>query len=167
MPHQRHRVDGGHAGGEDEGGRWSKRRCDWPRVVRRKVIYMPATPGNLPTNEPAGTTRTQPRNGRTWFPILLGVLCGLIALCLLAEHEPPAFYRLTAWMFNEPRPCKLIEPCTVHFTLFMLSLAALGGSVGVLFSRWRKTTAFLFLLATLMVIAVFALQGNYLEPLWH
>jgi hypothetical protein len=122
---------------------------------------------NPPTQESDAITGVQPQKGRTWFPILLGVLCGLIALCLFAKHEPPAFYRLTAWMFNETPPCKVIEPRTVHFTLFMLTLAAVGGSIGVQLSRWRKSTAFLFLLATLGVIAVFAALGAHLEPVWH
>jgi len=41
----------------------------------------------------------------------------------------------------------------------MLTLAAVGGSIGILFSRWPKRTAFLFLLAILVVIAVFAALG--------
>lgn len=61
----------------------------------------------------------------------------------------------------------MIEPRTVHFTLFMLTLAAVGGSIGVLFSEWRKRTAFLFLLAILTVIAIFSALGAYLEPVWH
>ena len=91
----------------------------------------------------------------------------MIALCLLAKHEPPVFYRLTAWTINETPPVKMIEPRSVHFTLFMLTLAAVGGSIGVLFSQWRRRTAILFLLAILVVIAVFAALGTYLEPVWH
>ncbi len=128
---------------------------------------MATSPDNPPTDESDTSICVPPLTGRTWCPILLGVLCGLIALVPLGTHGPPVFYRLTAWMFNEPRPCKVIEPRTVHFTLFMLSLAALGGSVGALFSRWHKTAAFLFLLATLAVIAVIAVLGSYVEPLWH
>ena len=63
---------------------------------------------------------------------------------------------------------KLVEPDSVHFTLFMLTVVAVGGSIGVLFSQWRKRTAFLFLLATLAVIAAFSVLGNYLESsLWN
>ena len=91
----------------------------------------------------------------------------MIALCLLSTHEPPFFYHLTAWAINETPPVKIIEPRSVHFTLFMLTLAAVGGSIGVLFSQWRKRTAILFLLAILVVIAVFAALGTYLEPVWH
>jgi hypothetical protein len=80
----------------------------------------------------------------------------MIAACPFAKHEPAAFYRLAAWMFNET------PPVTIN-TLFILTLAAVGGSIGVLFSRWRKRTAFLLLLATLVVIAVVAALGNYLE----
>jgi hypothetical protein len=91
----------------------------------------------------------------------------MIALCVLARHEPPVFCRLTAWTINEPPPAKMIEPRSVHFTLFMLTLAAVGGAIGVLFSEWRKGTGFLFLLAILVVIAIFSSLGTYLEPAWR
>jgi hypothetical protein len=91
----------------------------------------------------------------------------MIALWLLSTHEPPFFYQLTARVFNEAPPVKIIEPRSVHFTLFMLTLAAIGGSIGILFSQRRKRTAILFLLATLAVIAVFSAVGNWLEPAWH
>jgi hypothetical protein len=91
----------------------------------------------------------------------------MIALCLLANHEPPVFFCLTAWTINETPPVKMIEPRSVHFTLFMLTLAAIGGSIGVLFSEWRKRTGFLFLLTILVAIAVFNALGNCLEPVWH
>lgn len=127
---------------------------------------MAISPDNPRTRESDGAMCVPPQKGRTWLPILLGVLCGMIALCLLAKHEPAAFYRFTAWMFNEIPPRKLIEPRSVHFALFMLTLAAIGGSIGVLFSRWPKRRSFLFLMATLVVIAVFAALGNYLERVW-
>jgi len=130
-------------------------------------IHMATTPDNPPTQESDATTCVQPHKRCTWLPILGGVLCGMIALCLLAKHEPPVFYRLTAWTINETPPVKMIEPRSVHFTLFMLTLAAVGGSIGVLFSQWRRRTAILFLLAILVVIAVFAALGTYLEPVWH
>jgi len=131
------------------------------------VIHMATTPDDPPPSESDATKCVQPHKRCTWLPILGGVLCGMIALCLLSTHEPPFFYRLTAWAINEAPPAKMIEPRTVHFTLFMLTLAAAGGSIGVLFSEWRKRTAFLFLLAILVVIAAFSALGAYLEPMWH
>jgi hypothetical protein len=128
---------------------------------------MATTPDNPPTQDRDATTGVKSHRRCTWLPILGGVLCGMIVLCLLAKHEPPIFYRLTAWTINETPPVKMIEPRSVHFTLFMLTLAAVGGSVGVLFSEWRKGTAFLFLLVVLVAIAVFDALGACLEPLWH
>jgi hypothetical protein len=87
----------------------------------------------------------------------------MIALGVLAEHEPSVFWRLTVWMFNEKPPAKIIEPRTIHFTLFMLTLLGIGGSIGVFFSSWRKRTAFLFLFAILVLFVVFSVLGSYLE----
>ena len=92
----------------------------------------------------------------------------MVALFLVAEDEPPVFYHFTAWVINETPPVKMVEPRSVHFTLFMLTMAAIGGFIGVLYSQWRKSTGFLFLLAILAVIAVSAALGSYLESVvWH
>jgi hypothetical protein len=107
------------------------------------------------------TISVQPRRGRTWFPILVGVLFGMLSWLLLTMLEHPSFYRLTVWIFDETSPKGLFAMPAyycVHRTL-LLALAAVGGSVGVLFSRWRKGTAYLFLLAVLLVIAAFAALG--------
>jgi hypothetical protein len=125
------------------------------------MTKMAKLPDN-PTTQRTDVT-VPPKKGGTWPPILLGVLCGVFALSLLAQHEPSAFWRLTVWMFNEKPPAKLIEPRTIHFTLFMLTLLGAGGSIGVLFSSWRKRTAFLFLLAVLVAIVVFSVVGCYLD----
>ena len=112
---------------------------------------------------PNDTTRVPPKQGRTWFPILLGVLCGMIAFVFLAMIESPSFYRLAVWIFHERSPYLLFETPSyycVHRTI-LLVLSAVGGSVGVLFSRWRKRTAFMFLSATLAIIAVFAAVGSH------
>ena len=122
---------------------------------------MATTPDNLPTRESDETICVQPKKGRTWFPILLGVLSGMLACLLLANLESPSFYRLTVWIFNETSPKTLFTMpgyFCVHRTI-LLALAAVGGSIGILFSRWRKRTSFLFLLATLVVIALFAAVG--------
>jgi hypothetical protein len=92
----------------------------------------------------------------------------MIGVNLFRTCEPPVFYHFTAWAIKEAPPVKLVEPDSVHFTLFMLTVVAIGGSIGVLFSQWRKRTAFLFLLAILTIIAVFAALGNYLDSsVWH
>jgi hypothetical protein len=92
----------------------------------------------------------------------------MVALCLFAKNEPPFFYHLTAWAINESPPAKMIEPRTVHYTLFILTLAAIGGSIGILFSQWPKRMGILFLLAILAVIVLFAALGSYLDSsVWH
>jgi hypothetical protein len=55
-----------------------------------------------------------PKTGRTWLPILLGVICGVVAFSSLAEYEPSAFWQLTAWMFNEEPPAKVSKPETTE-----------------------------------------------------
>jgi hypothetical protein len=89
---------------------------------------------------------------------------------LLASLESPAFYGLTVIIFGETSPKQLFV--TPGYDFFQRSLlpvfAAVGGAIGVLFSRWRRTIAVLFLLGTLLVIAGFAYLGVYLdEHVWH
>jgi hypothetical protein len=126
---------------------------------------METSPDNPPSRQSDGGTCVQPEKRRTWLPILLGVLCGMIACLLLASLESPAFYHVTVWIFNETSPKRLfITPgydC-VQFAI-LLALAAIGGCIGVRFSRWRKETSFLFLLAILLVIAVFAALGRVFD----
>jgi hypothetical protein len=126
---------------------------------------MATTTDNPPTRQSDGTTCVEPKKGRTWFPILLGVLCGMIAWMLLASLESPAFYQLTVWIFNETSPKKLfITPGYDHVQLaVLLVLAAVGGSIGVRYSRWRKSTSILFLLAMLLVIAAFDAMGRVFD----
>jgi hypothetical protein len=122
---------------------------------------MADNPARLPTQESEGAIHVKPQKHRTWFPILFGVLCGMIAWCLLGMIESPSFYRLTVWIFKETSPKALFAMPAyycVHRTL-LLAMAAVGGSVGVLFSHWHKGKSVLFLLATLCVIAVFAALG--------
>ena len=138
------------------------------KSLDEEAIHMAIPPDHSTTPESNDNTCVRPQKRRTWLPILGGVLCGMIALCLLGRNEPPVFYHVTAWAINETPPVKMIEPRSVHFTLFMLTLAAIGGSIGVLCSQWRKRTAFLFLLAILAIIAGFAALGSYLESsVWH
>jgi uncharacterized membrane protein YjjB (DUF3815 family) len=49
----------------------------------------------------------------------------------------------------------------------MLTLSAIGGAIGIVFSQWRKGKAIVFLLAILVVIAAFNALGGCLEPVWH
>ncbi|MBN1910133.1 MAG: hypothetical protein JW818_10370 [Pirellulales bacterium] len=98
---------------------------------------------------------------RTWFPILLGLLGGLIAFVLLATIESPSFYRLTALVFNETSPKALFaKPAyfCVHRTV-LLMLAAIGATVGAWFSEWPKSRRFLFVLVALLIIGVFSAIG--------
>lgn len=103
------------------------------------------------------------KHNRTWFPILLGVVFGLIASCIFANHEPSVFWIFTGWLFNEKPPVKIIEPDSLHFMLYILTLSAAGGFVGVFFSEWRARKAVLFLLAILAAISLSTISGNYLQ----
>ena len=85
------------------------------------------------TGAKMATPQDKLQKRRTWLPILLGVLCGIIA-CRL-RHE--LFERLIARMLNGPFPGRIGDP-SLHLTLFMLTMAAVGGSIGALFSRQRK-----------------------------
>ena len=94
----------------------------------------------------------------------------MTACMLLANLEAPAFYRLSVLIFNESTPKRLFITPGYHLLHYgiLLTFAAVGGSIGVLFSRWRKRTAFLFLLATLVVIAAFCTLGDYMNThFWH
>jgi hypothetical protein len=95
------------------------------------------------------------REGGTWLPIFLGVLGGVVAWMLCGGFETPAFYRLSVAVFHEKSPKVLFATpgYRVFQDVILLAFLALGGLIGVLFSRWHKVTAFLFLLATVLVIA--------------
>jgi hypothetical protein len=119
----------------------------------------PGTANDTPTC--GGIGRVESQRGRTWFPILLGVLCGMIVFVLLAAIESPALYRLSVLIFNETSPKALFAiPAyyCIHRTV-LLVLAAAGGLIGVLCSRWPKVRAVVFLLTILLVIAVLAAIG--------
>ncbi len=125
------------------------------------TIDMATAKNYRPTEKSDGIASDQQQNNRTWFPILLGVFCGMVIFVLLAMLESPAFYRLTVLVFNETSPKALFAMpgyyCVHRAVLFIL--AGTGGLVGVFYSRWRKRTSLLFLLATLVVITVFAFSG--------
>jgi len=74
---------------------------------------------------------------------------------LCGGFETPAFYRLSVVVFRETSPKALFATpgYRVLQDAILLAFFALGGSVGVLFSRWHKIKAILFLLATLLAIA--------------
>ena len=104
-----------------------------------------------------------PNSQRTWFPILLGVLIGMILCMLLANIERTSFYRLSAYILKETCPKKLFAMPAYYWIQrsVLLSLAAIGGSIGIIFSQWPKEKSFLFLMATILVIAVFSvLRGT-------
>jgi hypothetical protein len=60
---------------------------------------MAKNPYDPPTVEPPTPARAARRTNRTWFPILAGVLLGMVVWCVLAMLESPSFYRLTVWIF--------------------------------------------------------------------
>jgi hypothetical protein len=76
--------------------------------------------------------------------------------------ESPPFFYVTSRIFNETSPKLLfIKPgynCVL--SMILLVLAGAGGSVGILFSEWSKRKSFLFLLAILLVIAIFDTLGS-------
>jgi hypothetical protein len=126
-----------------------------------RVIYEPTTKDSSPTQESDSVISIRRQTGRTWFPILLGALCGIIAFMMLAMFEAPSFYRIAVWLFKESSPKALFAMPAyycIHRTI-LLVLAAVGGSIGVLFSQWRRRTSFIFLLVVLIVIAAFAAVG--------
>ncbi len=109
----------------------------------------------------------RPTQNRTWLPILLGVLGGMVFLCIFAENEPKLFERFTYWLCKE-HSGKLIEPRSIHFTLYMLTLVTIGGTVGIIFSSWGKTKCIFFLLAILAAFVLFSSFGTYLDScVWH
>lgn len=97
------------------------------------------------------------RTNRTWFPILAGVLIGIVVRLVLAALESPSFYRLTVWVFDETSPKLLFrEPAyyCIHRTL-LLGMAGIGGLVGIAFSKWSYTRCIVLLSGIVIVIAVF------------
>jgi len=85
----------------------------------------------------------------------------MVAWVGLASAESPSFYRLTVCILGERSPKELFATPAYYWIKWTLlvGLAAVGGSVGVSFSRWRARYALLFLLGTLLVLATFAAIG--------
>ena len=87
------------------------------------------------------TIRPSSQSGRTWFPILLGVLCGIIVGwigCFLTPLLVHSFvFDFLEGIFNDTGPCKVFDTRAYRFLLFteMYVLPAIGGSLGVLLSR--------------------------------
>lgn len=101
------------------------------------------------------------QKARTWFPILAGVLLGIVMWLCLAALESPSFCRLTVWIFKETDPKNLYAiPAyyCVHRTLLLL-FAVIGGSIGIRLSTWPIGKSALLLLSTIVVIAIFAAFG--------
>jgi len=65
--------------------------------------------------------------------------------------------------FPGPFEGRLPTACGIYWTLYVYATFTVGGLIGVFVSRWRKTTALLFLLATLVVLTAFDALGRYLE----
>ena len=96
---------------------------------------------------------------RTWVPILLGVICGVLAIG--PSKEPVCRFIIST--FPGPFEGRLPTACGIYWTIYVYAVIAFGGFIGVLFSQWRKKTALLFLMGTLMLFIVFGAAGRYLE----
>jgi hypothetical protein len=91
---------------------------------------------------------------KTRFPILLGVLGGMLVWVLLF----PSFHFLEIWIFGESDPKSLAAMSgyyCIHRTI-LLFLCAIGGVFGIAYSQWRATMGVLFLICVLLVVAIFA-----------
>jgi hypothetical protein len=116
-----------------------------------------ATP---PDNPPTTELPVSPRRF-TWLPILVGVLCGFVICCVFSNAACDFIAAACPGPFVGRRPT-----CYgIYFKLYVYATIAGGGSIGVLFSAWHKTKAFLFLLAFLIVFAAFDVLGRYLDTI--
>jgi hypothetical protein len=109
-----------------------------------------------PKNLVLPTASKQPTQSKTWFPILVGVLAGMISWFLLPLLNHHWASDLGAWIFGEPFDYKN-TPAAYYFVLrsVLLALCTIGGSVGIAFSRWRTIIGILFLSCVLLVVGAF------------
>ena len=120
---------------------------------------------HLPARESRSSPYVPSQQSRTWFPILLGVLCGMIAGVILANVEITPYHCLVAWIYDETGPKELFAKPGYDYvvTAIFVALVAVGGAIGTGFSSWSKGKSFLFLLAILLITAAFALAGICLD----
>ena len=99
------------------------------------------------------------RSPATSFPILLGVLLGMIGLFCVAS-SPFMDYIITLVFGGPPSKALFAHPAyyCVHRTILLLFCLA-GGLAGAHWSAWRRRSSFMFLVAVLLVIAAFAAIG--------
>jgi predicted ABC-type exoprotein transport system permease subunit len=102
------------------------------------------------------TASRQATQSNAWFPILVGVLAGMISWLLLLQLGHHWIRDLSIWIFNEPPDSKYSAEYYSVLRTILLVLCATGGSIGIAFSRWRTKTCVLFLSGVLLIIAVFA-----------
>lgn len=105
---------------------------------------------------PKETPRNTPKP--TWFPILLGVVCGYF-VCTVLTYRACDFIEATfPGPFVGERPAR----CGIYFTLYVYGSVACGGLIGVFFSAWTPAKALLYLVAFLLVFAAFDAFGKHL-----
>ena len=82
----------------------------------------------------------------------------MTAYFLIGNAEITPFYRLAAWTFNQTSPKALFITPGYYFFQDMICLAMgiVGGSIVILLSQRRERASLLFLVATVVVIAVLA-----------
>jgi hypothetical protein len=89
---------------------------------------------------------------RTWFPILCGVLGGLLTclIFVMLDQNRPPFYQFTGWLLNETHPTSFCYYWV--FRGIMLMFIGIGGALGIHFSRWPFGKCVLFLSAILVLV---------------
>jgi hypothetical protein len=120
---------------------------------------MATNPHDPPIEKPTtSSTSVRAHTRRTSFPILAGVLLGMVAWCVFANLESPSFYRLSVWILNETSPKALFAMPAYECLqrVLVLALAGIGGCVGIAFSNWPYTKCILFLSGILILMAVVA-----------
>lgn len=131
-----------------------------PSLVERKtgVSLEPRAPDAASLDHHLDASRST-RSPGTWFPILLGVLLGMIGFILLAS-SPFMDYIITLVFGGPPSKALFAHPAyyCVHRTILMLFCLA-GGVAGAHWSAWRRRSRFMFLVGVLLVIAAFAAIG--------
>lgn len=98
---------------------------------------------------------------RTWFPILLGVLTGMFLWLILTFMETPSFYRLSILITGKTSPKELFSVpgyYWIHRSVLLI-LALIGGSFGVLYSRWPRKASLFFLSTILVLLGIISAFG--------
>jgi hypothetical protein len=120
-------------------------------------------PPDMSSVKPPTSASTPAQMNHTWFPILGGILGGMVVWIVpgMLELPNPAFYHLSVWIFNETDPKNLYAIPGYYWVqrAILLVLVSIGGGLGMPFSRWPYSKSILFLSVSLIVIAIFAALG--------